>query len=424
MRPRESPRLAYLVSEYPAISHTFILREVLRLRALGFAIRVASINSSSRVPDDLTASERAEAEATFYIKQAGLAGAARAHLRTLLRKPVAYLRGLIFALALAGTDLRQLLFALFYFTEALILGNWMESHDLAHVHVHFVNPASTVGLIASRIYAVGFSFTVHGPDEFYDVRGQRLREKIEGAAFVFCIGHFARSQLMKVSSPRHWRKLALAPLGVDLELFAPEPLTPPKDPFQLLCVGRLVPAKGQHVLIAAVDHLIRDGRNVSLCFVGDGPDRAGLEREAAARGLAGHITFAGNVNQDRIRHYYREAAAFVLASFAEGIPVVLMEAMAMGIPCVATMITGIPELIRDGIDGLLVMPSDDQALAQAIARLLDDSDLRRRLGAAGRLRVAAKYDLDKNVAHLAQLFEARLGHGADAVNSAAQGGVA
>ena len=274
MTPRESPRLAYLVSEYPAISHTFILREVLRLRARGFAIRVASINSSSRVPGDLAAAERAEAAATFYIKQAGLAGAARAHLRTLLRKPAAYLRGLIFALSLAGTDLRQLLFALFYFTEALMLGDWMASHDLTHVHVHFVNPASTVGLIASRIFAVGFSFTVHGPDEFYDVRGQRLREKIEGAAFVFCIGHFARSQLMKVSPPRHWRKLDLAPLGVDLDVFAPQPRCPAKDPFQLLCVGRLVPAKGQHILIAAVDHLVRDGRNVSLCFVGDGPDRA------------------------------------------------------------------------------------------------------------------------------------------------------
>jgi colanic acid/amylovoran biosynthesis glycosyltransferase len=422
MKPGESPRLAYLVSDYPAISHTFILREVLGLRARGFAIRVASINSIGRPPSELANEERAEAAATFYIKQAGVAGAVRAHLRTLLRRPAAYLRGLMFALSLAGTDLRQILFALFYFTEALMLGNWMASQDLNHVHVHFVNPASTVGLIASRIFAFGFSFTVHGPDEFYDVRGQRLSEKIAGATFVFCIGHFARSQLMKVSSPRHWSKLDIAPLGVDVEVFAPQPLRAANDPFQLLCVGRLVPAKGQHILIAAVDRLLREGRNVSLRFVGDGPDRASLEREANARGLAGHINFEGNVNQDRIRRFYREADAFVLASFAEGIPVVLMEAMAMGIPCISTMITGIPELIRDGIDGFLVMPSDDHALAQTIARLIDDSDLRRRLGAAGRCRIAEKYDLNKNVDRLARLFEARLGYGVCPVTNAAQGG--
>lgn len=422
MRLGEAPRLAYLVSDYPAVSHTFILREVLRLRARGFVIRTASINSIARPPIELATEERAEAADTFYIKQAGVAGAVRAHLRTLRHKPAAYLRGLMFALSLAGTDLRQLVFALFYFTEALMLGNWMTSHDLTHVHVHFVNPASTVGLIASRIFAFGFSFTVHGPDEFYDVRGQRLKEKIEGASFVFCIGHFARSQLMKVSSPRDWSKLDIAPLGVDLEVFAPQPFRAVNEPFQLLCVGRLVPAKGQHILIAAVAHLVKGGRNVNLRFVGDGPDRASLECEAKTRGLAAHITFEGNVNQDRIRRFYREADAFVLASFAEGIPVVLMEAMAMGIPCVSTMITGIPELIRDGLDGLLVMPSDDHALAQTIARLIEDGDLRRRLGEAGRSRVAEKYDLNKNVDRLARLFEARLGHRACPVTDAAQGG--
>lgn len=424
MRPDGSPRVAYLVSEYPAISHTFILREVLGLRARGFVIRVASINSSGRPLSTLAAEERAEAETTFYVKQAGVTGAARAHLLTLLHTPAAYLRGLVFALSLAGTDLGQILFALFYFTEALMLGHWMDRQGLTHVHVHFVNPASTVGLIASHIFPVGFSFTVHGPDEFYDVRGQRLRKKIEGASFVLCIGHFARSQLMKVSSPRDWPKLDIAPLGVDLEVFAQQPFRPANPPFHLLCVGRLVPAKGQHILIAAVGHLVRGGRNVTLRFVGDGPDRADLERETDARGLAGHITFEGNVNQDSIRRFYREADAFVLASFAEGIPVVLMEAMAMGIPCVSTMITGIPELIRDGLDGLLVMPSDDQALAQAITRLIDDGDLRRRLSEAGRRRIAEKYDLNKNVDRLAQLFKARLADGACPAATAAQGGIA
>jgi glycosyltransferase involved in cell wall biosynthesis len=171
-------------------------------------------------------------------------------------------------------------------------------------------------------------------------------------------------------------------------------------------------------LIAAIDHLIQRGRRVHLQLVGDGPDRAALEREANRRGLAEHVSFAGSINQDRIGQFYREADAFALASFAEGIPVVLMEAMAMEIPCVATMITGIPELIRDGIDGLLVVPSDDRALAEALEKLIDDEALGWRLGEAGRRRVAEKYDLDKNLERLSRVFGIRLGSGSGAIKTA------
>ena len=424
MNPPEEPvRLAYLVSEYPAISHTFILREARRLGTRNFDIRVASINSPRQSASQMAVEDQEQAATTFYIKRAGVTGAALAHLRTIVQKPVAYFRGLMFALALAGTDLGQLLYSLFYFTEAVMLGNWMGSRGLEHVHVHFANPASTVGLIASRIFGVGFSFTVHGPDEFYDVRGQRLSEKIEGALFVLCIGYFARSQLMKVSPIRNWSKFEIAPLGVDLEVFARRPFRPAAEPFRILCVGRLVPAKGQHILIAAVDRLVKAGRSVSLRLVGDGPDRLRLEREVKCRELGAYITFEGNVNQDRIRTYYREADAFVLASFAEGIPVVLMEAMAMAIPCVSTTVAGIPELIRDGIDGLLVMPSDDRGLAQTIGRLIEDEGLRCRLGEAGRRRVMEQYDLEKNVDLLARLFRARLGKSVHTAAKVAQGGI-
>jgi glycosyltransferase involved in cell wall biosynthesis len=396
------------VSEYPAVSHTFILREVRRLRAMNFDVRVASINSPRQPISEMTADDRDEAASTFYVKRAGIAGAVRAHLRALTHKPAAYIRGLALALSLGGTDLRQLLYSTFYFTEALIVGDWMETHGLHHVHVHFVNAASTVGLITSKIFASGFSLTVHGPDEFYDVRGQRLSEKLERASFVFCIGHFARSQLMRSSAVRNWGKFEIARLGVDLKVFAKRPFRSTARPFRLLCVGRLVPTKGQHILIAALDRLVKGGRSVSLCFVGDGPDRVSLEREMKCRGLGGKVSFEGNVNQDRIGQFYREADAFVLASFAEGIPVVLMEAMAMEIPCVSTRVAGIPELIRDGIDGFLVMPSDDRALAEALGRLIDDEALRRRLGEAGRLRVIEKYDLDKNIERLKRLFTAHL----------------
>jgi glycosyltransferase involved in cell wall biosynthesis len=170
-----------------------------------------------------------------------------------------------------------------------------------------------------------------------------------------------------------------------------------------------VAAKGQRVLVDAVDRLVRDGRRVRLRLVGDGPDRAALELLVAQRGLADAVVFEGGVPQDRIRALYARADAFALASFAEGIPVVLMEAMAMQIPCVTTCITGIPELIRDGIDGLLVTPSDAAALAAALARLIDDPALAHRLGEAGRRRVCDRYHLPRNLDHLAAVLRRRLG---------------
>jgi glycosyltransferase involved in cell wall biosynthesis len=215
---------------------------------------------------------------------------------------------------------------------------------------------------------------------------------------------------MKLSPPAHWSKLEISPLGVDPTAFSPRPFRARPSPFEILCVGRLVPAKGQHILVDAVAELVRAGQAVRLRFVGDGPDRGSLETQVAALGLVEQVVFEGAVNQDRIRAIYAEADCFALASFAEGIPVVLMEAMAMEIPCVTTFITGHPELIRDGIDGLLVPPSNVQALAEAIAGLIADPERRRRLGEAGRRRVMAKYDLETNTQRLAAIFRRRLGH--------------
>jgi len=404
-------RIAYLVSRYPAVTHTFILREVKRLRSANFDIRVASINPSNCPVNSMTSEERDEAAATFYVKREGLRDAALAHLNVLVKSPRSYFTGLWFALRLAGTDLRRLIFAVFYFVEAVILGRWMESQGLRHLHVHFANAASTVGLIASRTFRIEFSLTVHGPDEFYDVPGFRLAEKIAGASLVCCIGQFARSQMMRLSPPREWHKFEISPLGVDAQLFAPRPFRPSPATFEILSVGRLVPAKGQNVLIAAIERVVKSTPNLRLRLVGEGPDREGLERAIAAANLGRYVVLEGSVNQDRILDFYRQADIFVLASFAEGVPVVLMEAMAMEIPCISTFVAGIPEVIRNEIDGLLVSPSDENELANAMKRLIDDPDLRRRLGIAARQRVIEKYSLDRSVTHLAQILADRIqGH--------------
>lgn len=405
---RKPPHLAYLVSEYPAFSHTFILHEVLRLKALGFHIRVASINAPGRDPAQFTADEAAEARITYYVKSDGARGALKALASALLRRPLKTVRGLVFALGLGGTDLGKIGYGLFYFIEALMLGRWMQQQGCTHLHVHFATPACTVGLICKRVFPIGFSFMVHGPDEFYDAPGYRLRDKIAGADFVLAIGTYARSQMMKLSPPAQWDKFDVCPLGVDPTLFQPIAFRPSPEPVEVLCVGRLVPAKGQHILLSAMARLRDQGLNIRLRLVGDGPDRASLERQTRELGLGEQVHFEGAVNQDRVRALYREADIFALASFAEGIPIVLMEAMAMEIPCVTTYITGIPELIRHDIDGLLVAPSDDVELATAIARLAHEPELRLRLGQAGRQRVLDKYDLGPNTEHMAAVFSRRL----------------
>jgi colanic acid/amylovoran biosynthesis glycosyltransferase len=262
-------------------------------------------------------------------------------------------------------------------------------------------------LIVSKMFGVTYSLTVHGPDEFYDVPGYRLAEKVSTAEVVCAIGLYARSQLMKISDPALWGKIKVTPLGVDPSVFTPRAFRAESPVFDVICVGRLVPAKGQHVLLSAVSRLLAKGRVLTLRLVGDGPDRKSLEAAAQQAGIQDQVIFEGAVNQDRIRDFFEKADVFALASFAEGIPVVLMEAMAMEIPCVSTWITGIPELIRDSIDGLLVAPSDSDALAGAIERLMDDSELRRRLGTAGRRRVIEKYNLRVNVARLAEVFNER-----------------
>jgi len=262
--------------------------------------------------------------------------------------------------------------------------------------------------MATRLRLSTLSITVHGPDEFSDVTGYRLREKIAGANFLCTIGSFARSQLMRLCGPESWDKLEVIPLGVDPVRFPPRPDPGGAEPFEILCLGRLVPAKGQHVLLAAAARLNSEGRRILVRFVGDGPDRRALEYETRRRGLNPCVRFEGAVNQDRIGEFYHRAGIFVLPSFAEGIPVVLMEAMAMEIPCVTTFVNGIPELIRDGSDGLLVPPSDDIALAAAIGRLMDDRTLRKRLGASARKRVVERYNLARNVERLADMFRRRI----------------
>jgi glycosyltransferase involved in cell wall biosynthesis len=284
----------------------------------------------------------------------------------------------------------------------------MTERNLDHLHIHFAGSVATVGMLTAEAWNFTYSLTVHGPEEFYDVQLSYLPRKIERAKFICCISDFARSQLMKYCDPAHWDKMEVVRLGVDLDVFAPPAHRLPSLPIKILCVGRLVPAKGQHILLQSFAYLISRNYPVHLTFVGDGPDRPGLERFVAENRLDANVTFLGALNHDQTREQLMQADIFALASFAEGVPVALMEAMAMGIPTVSTCIAGIPELIRNEVDGLLVAPSSVEALSAALERLFLHPDLRKQMSASARARVMEYSNLAPNLELLASVFERHL----------------
>jgi glycosyltransferase involved in cell wall biosynthesis len=400
------PKLAYLLSQYPTIGHTYLLRELRGVRSLGWDIPTVSIRPPDRGPDTMLGHERDEAARTFYVLRAGGRRFLLDHLRAFFTRPARYLSALTFAIRIGRFHPKETLYSLAYFAEAVVAGAWMLRRGATHFHSHF---STTAGLLITKLFPLSMSMTIHGPEEFVDPAGALLPEKIRASAFICAISYFAQSQMMQLVPHELWDRFEITPLGIDPSEYEPAPFRESPKPFEVCCVGRLTPFKAQHILIESVHRLIKEGRNVRLRLVGDGPDRAGLEARIAALGLRSCIFVEGWKNQSEVRELYRRADAFALASSAEGVPVVLMEAMAMQIPCVATRITGIPELIRDGVDGLLVTPSDPDELAAAIARLMDDVVLRQNLAQAGRIRVQEKYNLHTNVAKLAAVFERRLG---------------
>lgn len=408
-RPVAGVRMAYLLSRYPGVSHTFFLNEIRELKKLGVMIEPVSINAPDRPAKAMSPEEAEEAARTCYVKARGAAGALWVTLNTLLRRPRVFMRGMAAALRLGQANPWATLYALFYFVEAMIVGDWMRRRGHRHLHIHFCGPVATVGLLTAAAWGVSCSLSVHGPDEFYDVEKFCLRQKVEGARFIVCISDFCRSQLMRVVSPEHWEKMHVVRLGVDPERFAPVPRVRDAEmPAEILCVGRLVPSKGQLILLKACAALIGEGIRLRLRLVGDGPDRRHLEAFVAQSGLAPFVVFEGARSHEETRLLLQRADIFTLASFAEGVPVALMEAMATEVPCVSTNIAGIPELIRDGMEGLLVPASSSEALAAALRRLIEDADLRRSLGTAGRARVLELYNLPRNVASLAQVFAGQL----------------
>ncbi len=421
-------RVAYICNRYPAISMTFVRREIEGLRRLGIVVKTLSIRPP--LSGDLLAPKDREAARSTYSVLPPKPRLVRAHVLALATRPLSYVRTLAFSLSLSSGGVRAGLWRVFYFAEAIAVWHRCRSENVRHVHSHFANVATDVAMLCARFAdrpgeQWSWSFTLHGPVEFYDVYRSQLSEKIARARFVICISDFARSQAMACSEEAQWDKLHVVHCGLDPEQWrppaAPSPAAPsnagvdagaaayadaeaPSSGVRVLCVGRLIALKGHAVLIEALARLRADGLEVTATLVGDGPARGALEALADRRSVADLIEFAGSVGQDRIRDYFARADVFCLPSFAEGVPVVLMEAMAMELPVVSSRIMGIPELVQDEISGMLTPPGRADELADRLRRLAESPELRAQLGRAGRAKVVAEYGIVTSAERVAGLM--------------------
>lgn len=399
------PRLAYLTSWYPSVSHTFILREVEALRTLGADVLPASIRQSppEQHPGE---AEQAEARRCFNILPAAKRPATLlAAVGFALARPARLARIAAQAWKMRRPGLRGTIWQLAYLVEAVVLAHWLARKEVGHLHVHFTDGVATAGMLAAGLADIPWSLTVHGPADFNDPPGWHLGLKVKHAAFVACISHFARSQVMIHTDPADWPKLRIVHCGIDPALYD-RATAPPGEPVELLFVGRVVPVKGLRILLEA----LKDVKTpVRLTIVGDGPDRAILERAAAP--LGGRVRFTGYLSQAQVAETLAATHVVVLPSFAEGVPVMLMEAMASSLPVIATQVAGTSELVEEGVSGRLVSPGNAAALTQAIDALAADPDLRQRMGEKGRAKVCAEFDGSAEARRLAAFFAGRLGDG-------------
>lgn len=383
-------RCAYLVSRYPSTTHTFVLREVAALRERGVEVRTASVRRWPR-PESFGPDERAEAARTHVIVPAGAGRLLRAlaaawrQRRPVLRSTLTLWRG-------SPPGLRARLWSLFYAAEGLLLWHWMDDAGLRHVHVHHANVSADLAMMAVALGGPDWrwSLTLHGPTELLDPVGHNLARKLRAADAVVLIGEFLRERVVAAAPGLDPRRLRLVHCGLPLRPSAPA--TPSSGPIRLLNVGQLEPRKGQHLLLQAVSDLRSRGMAVALTIVGGGSQRAALELQARQLGLADSVRFTGPLSAQQVRDCYAQADLFCLPSLAEGIPIVLMEAMAAGLPVIASAIDGIPELVIDEVNGLLVPAGDVQALAGALGRLATSVPLRQSLGAAAPRRVREAFD--------------------------------
>ncbi|MDZ4089100.1 MAG: glycosyltransferase [Tabrizicola sp.] len=394
--------IAYLTGDYPKVSHTFILREVQAVRAAGVAVLTCSVRKPA--PEAFMGDEERAARAeTFYVIEAAKnpLRLLAAHGSAVLRSPGTWAATLAMAIRMRAPGLKALLWQLFYFLEAGVLADHLARNKVRHLHNHFANSSCSVAVLAAKLAGIPFSFTEHGPAIFFEVDRWSLPEKIARAKFVVAITHFCRAQLMLFSKPADWSKIAIVHCGVTPAAYRRAPGGNGK---RVAFVGRLDPVKGALLLIEAMAEVLKSHPDATLTLAGDGPARAGAEARAKALGIDGAVRFAGFMTQGQVADLLANSDMLVLPSFAEGLPVVYMEALASRIPVVASRVAGVQELVEDGVTGYAVPPGDLPTLVDRIIRLMDNPNAARDMGLAGRSAVEQGFDIAREGAWLAQLF--------------------
>jgi len=403
---RNRYRLAYLSRILPIISETFVVREIAALRSLGARIKTFSLFPQEDRASHPEAPELAqEVEVLFRPAHPAFWWS---HLFFLFRSPGRYLYCLGRYGLWAPESWENRRRCLGFFAVAPYAARLLQRAGVRHLHAHFANAAASVAMLAAKLAGISFSFTAHAYDIFIDKL--LLPAKLEAAAFVASISQFNLDYLRQQYPEAAARaRLELVRNGIDPQRFHPLP-HPPGVPPLILAVGRLVETKGFHVLVETCARLRQEGLACRCLIVGEGPEMRRLQQMVADHGLGDRVELPGQLPPEELLPYFQRAdllamPACVRNNDQDGIPTVLIEAMAMEMPVVATRVSGIPELVRDNETGLLVNPDDPQALAAALARVLADTNLARRLASAGRERVLSDFNLYRSAARLLDLFE-------------------
>lgn len=399
----DQPILGYLTSAYARASDTFIRGEVRQLRKLGFTVHTFSIRRAE--PDQVVSDDvRQEQAGTEYLLEGKKSRLLSGAVKTALANPGRFLRAIALGQRCSPPGLKARIWHVAYAIEAAYLAGRLQAKGVQHLHNHIGENSATVAMLAAEMAGVPFSLTIHGPGEFDHPMEIALGEKIRRSRFVAAISSFGRSQLWRWCTSDQWQKIEIVHCGVDESFLGQLPSAPP-DNQRLVSIGRLSEQKGQLVLVDAAAAVARDGTQFELVLIGDGPMRAELESAIQRLGLNGIVRLAGWMDSDSIRRELIESRALVMPSFAEGLPVVIMEAMALGRPVLSTAIAGIPELVRDGVNGLLVAAGSVNELAEGIRRVLRTSPAElARLGQAGAEAVAREHNAATEAKKLAELF--------------------
>ena len=394
-------RITYFINHYPKVSHSFVRREILALERQGFVVqRIALRGWRDSLPDE---EDRQEQKRTHYVLRGGLWRLLLPMVRAMLRTPSRFFAVAALAVKMSRNSDRPLPYHLIYVAEACRILEWLVGFGSVRLHAHFGTNSAEVAMLVRALGGPPYSFTVHGPDEF--LRPIGLDEKIRRSAFVVAISNFGRSQLFLRSRHADWPKVKIVHCGLEKSFY--EDASPTRGPPRLICVGRLCEAKGQLLLIEAAALLADEGIAFELVLVGDGPMRQEIEDLVQKCELGARVRITGWISSSEVREEILAARALVLPSFAEGLPVVIMEAMALRRPVLSTYVAGIPELVRHGQEGWLVPAGAVKELAEAMEACLASSvDDLRRLGDAAQSRVLVRHCADTEAGKLAELFRA------------------